>query len=333
MLYFSHRYTDECDDIHGDFLVDNDQLLPSLASPPRFPSPLTFGQSRSGNANVPSSMIVDLQSKKIHSSSDREQKRRGANGLSSYSRALAQQPQKALIRLKIRTAQLQAEDEHYYLTTRPSIDTSSKSTGSNTGFLKPFHDRTSPVKTGPSYFTPRSLNKATLQRLNCSKGAVSLSHSKTLGLAVSNIPMKSINEIPIRPSVHIPLLPLHESPFSEEFGSHPDSCTWPDSRSAVFSENASSHLSSDHLIVSADLANQGLLLMNRAGEVVHKVKETDAVKTPKNEKIHHLDVDLGSSTTSPSETTPNSDPTLGSVAPPPTAIYSTSDEEQSRNAT
>lgn len=348
-ILFSHRYTD---DIHGEYFVDNnplnDRLLPPIApSPPRFPSPLIFGQSNAfmENTSVPSSMMIDLQSKKVQQASTKDQKQCGSRkgsslGLSSYSRALAQQPQKALTGLKIRVAQLQVEDEHYYLTTKPSIDTFSKSTdGNNTGYLKPLYDRTSPVKTGPSYFTPRSLNKATLRRLNCAsnKAAIDLSQSKTLGLAVSNKPFKSIDEIiPVRPSIHIPLLPLHESPFSEDFGSHPDSCIWPDSRSAINSGNASSHQSSDHLIVSADLATQTgeLLLMNRAGEVIHQVKETDVVKTPKKDKVQCLAVDLGPLTTPPANSL--TDPTLGSVAPPPTAISNNNvsdnnTKEQSKN--
>ena len=259
---------------------------------------------------VPSSLMFNLHSEKINNSKEKQkslkrQSKWSKGGTMSYSRVLASQPQKALSGLKIRVAKLQEEDDHYYTFSksqnvnntwddiRPNQDPLTK------GSKFPGANKLPPtsIQSGPSHFAPRSLNKATIQRLNCHVTVPNkIFPSGTLDLSVSSARSKlrkSKSQIPVppHPSIHIPLLPIQDKrPFSEELSTappgscpepytRPESSTRPESQSALRSGTASSHMSSDHLIISADLTRQTgeLLLLNRAGEIVHHVKETEAV--------------------------------------------------------
>lgn len=120
-----------------------------------------------------------------------------------------------------------------------------------------------------------------------------------------------------RPSIHIPLLPIHDRPFSEDASSTipPNSApnavlyACPDSRRSDLCSG--SQTSSDRMIISADLASQTgeLFLLNREGEVVHQVTDmvTPGRDTNEGEGLHVE---------------------VGSVAPPPSARDGVPDKQE-----
>ncbi len=293
------------------------------------------------DTGVPSSLMFNLHSKRITNNCSRaerqnilrKQSKWSKGGNMSYSRVLASQPQKALTGLKTRVARLQEDDNHYYMFNKPqNVNTTCGDEGGTPLNQDPLtmgskfpksdsiHPQTASIQSGPSCFVPRSLNKATIQRLNCHVALPNktLPFSKRPGLldlSVSSARSKlrksnSHLQIPPRPSVHIPLLSIPNRPFSEELQSDPpgsESYTRPESHSAVRSCTSSSRVSSDHLIISADLAIKTgeLLLLNRAGKVVHQITETD---TGVNSSVSGDDCVKSDSVME-----------NGSVAPPPTA--------------
>ena len=194
------------------------------------------------------------------------------------------------------------------------------------------------IVSGPSsYFAPRTLTKATLHRLNYRQHAIDESDLKNQSsrlnlslfstLAFDNKKLSMAQVLPPIPrlSIHVPVSPFDERPFSEDVSlirpqTETQSQTRPDSRAGLHSGIALSHISSDHLITSADLASQTgkLLLLNRDGEVVHQIERTETDLSLPLESILQ--------THSDEEGEMNLDE--GTIAPPPTARHFEIDDKE-----
>ena len=264
---------------------------------------------------------------------------------------LASRPEEALSGLKVKITKLKQEADQYHLMGRsrelnegeglyqnpkPSFREGLGSRFPGMDLLKP----SAAISSGPStYFAPRSLTKATLQRLNyhvnantkttllpesLAAGRLDLSITSAKTKWKQSVPEPLLN--PPRLSIHIPVLPIEDRPFSEEVVSTETPSHYPEpytrSGSGLHSGTALSHMSSDHMIISADQTGD-LLLLNRAGEVVHQVKETDTDDAS-------LPMEPVSGDEAEEKGRGQSSLEKGSVAPPPTARSKDEDDNNEK---
>ena len=294
IFYSSHSHVNIASDENaGGKSVTFKSPLPSLSSsyPPQPPPP--------PSSHVPSSLVLNLSSQKIyqthlngrHSLTKKRQK-----STESFSRVLSTRPIDALSGLKAKMAELQ-------LKANQPISTSNNESNEENAPLQQTqsHMATFPgintlqppttITSGPSsYFAPRALPKATLQRLTHHSHSTQLqdtnqqSKLKLIPLITSahsrRTPiLEALLQPSRRPSVHVPsnFSPRIMPPYSEEMSTRPDTQTRPESRTQFHSSTALSHTSSDHIITGADLASQTgeLLLLNREGQVVHEIARTE----------------------------------------------------------
>ena len=302
--------------------------LPALSSsyPPPQPPP---------SSHVPSSLVLNLSSQKIYQTHPHDRHsltKKGQKSTESFSRVLSTRPADALSGLKAKMAELQLKANQPISTSNnecneenvPLQQTQSHmATFPGISTLQPPTTITSGTS---SYFAPRGLPKATLQRLTHHSHSTQLrdtnqqSKLKLIPLITSahsrRTPiLESLLQPQRRPSVHLPsnFSPDVLPPYSEEMSTRPDTQTRPESRTQFHSSTALSHTSSDHIITGADLASQTgeLLLLNREGQVVHEITRTETdLSLPLDSFINLAYEGQGEC---PSELED------GSIAPPPTA--------------
>ena len=343
-LFFNHCSQSDIDVIPApDTNESNETTNVDKQPPPTPPAPSpTPPPSLNKPHHTPSSLVFDVHSKNVHLTSTKQRnylpkKSVKSVPVDSFSRALAAKPHEALSGLKIKMGELQQKANQ-----TPHQDTDQKQSQSQTNSstfpgiesLKP----PTTIVSGPSsYFAPRTLTKATLHRLNYRQHAIDESDLKNRSsrlnlslfstLAFDNKKLSMAQVLPPIPrlSIHVPVSPFDERPFSEDVSSirpqtETQSQTRPDSRAGLHSGIALSHISSDHLITSADLASQTgkLLLLNKDGEVVHQIERTET----------DLSLPLVSILQTHSDEEGEMNLKEGTIAPPPTAIHFEIDDKE-----
>ena len=303
-------------------------LSPSYQPLPPPPPPLP-------PSHVPSSLVFNLSSQKIyqtrphgrHSLTKKRQK-----SAESFSRVLSTRPIDALSGLRAKMAELQLKANQPISTSNNESNEENAPLQQTQSYMATFPgintlQPPTTVTSGPSsYFAPRALPKATLQRLTHHSHLTQLqdtnqqSKLKLIPLITSahskRTPiLEAILQPSRRPSVHVPFnfSPDVLPPYSEEMSTRPDTQTRPESRTQFHSSTALSHTSSDHIITGADLASQTgeLLLLNREGQVIHEIARTETDLSLPLDSFINLAYEGRDECPSELED--------GSIAPPPTA--------------
>lgn len=295
---------------HSDIDVTAEQPTDYSPAPPTSPIP-KLPSLASRDKCVPSSLILDLSAQKLHQTTPKWRRNPTTRRFktTSFSRTMEATPEEALTGLKLRAVEHKSSPSQWVC--QKLMDT--PKTRHNHSITFPSITDLEPPSTVPTGFSPRPLPKATLQRMT--------ETSRGLTRNIPPIILPFDNLVPKLLSIRVPTAaaPINTrvdnrplTVFSEDMVSSEKLDTGPRC------ETVMSHASSDQVIMGANMASQGnLLLLNREGQVVLEVDRTDdssSIKVAQESCSPTSEVELLKFSTK--LLTPDD----GSVAPPPTAL-------------
>ena len=315
--------------------VLNEAKNPLPSPPPSLPLPLPLPSlpSKPSQSHVPTSLVLDLSTHTLHSTSSptesvvggggarggastRKSQRRKGKEL-SYSRTLARQPSEALSGLKAKINNLQSK-ANYMMGGASELSKPLFNASTDSVFQLPSPTHTNDIVHHSKYFSPRLLSKSNaLQRHKYRPPVRNLTTPPNKNLLPIFFPgYDKMGRTGMES--HTPVAgPVATRQFSEDTFSRPQTHSHTLSARS-HSQAPSSGVSSNRGFVGADLASVSgkLLLLNSEGEIVHEVQpHTDTsiptLKLPdEDEEGREERVETSDSILYPIE---------GTVAPPPSA--------------